>query len=171
MASGKDPKIINTKLAGVTFANEDGTERQDIIKDLTMGEQVLLVRDLENEHDFNAVQVQTMDKEVIGWIPRQRSPRVARLMDAGRLLVAAAASRGGRDTLGLNIEIAVFEEEDRRWVEDALRTGDWDGAVRREKKRMRRQAEAENTGCLPSLLIVCAILFLAVSCVLAMVGW
>ena len=34
--------IINTKLAGVSQANPDGTERQDLIKDLIMGEMVLL---------------------------------------------------------------------------------------------------------------------------------
>ena len=38
-------RIINTKLAGVSYANPDGTERQDLIKDLIMGEMVLLVRD------------------------------------------------------------------------------------------------------------------------------
>lgn len=167
------PKVINTRVAGVSFANDDGTSRQDIIKGLTMGDRVLLVRDKENEHDFYAVQVQTMDGEVIGWVPRQKSLRIAPQIDHGVLVVGMAASRGkarGKDMVGLNIDIMLFGEEDRRWVEDYLQTDDLKGAQRRERKRIRRQAEAENSGCLPSLLIVCAILFIAASCVLAMVG-
>ena len=173
MPSKKFPKIINTKLAGVTFANEDGTERQDIIKGLTMGERVLLVRDAENEHDFYAVQVQTLEGEIIGWVPRQKSPQVAPFIDAGNLVVGMAASRGkarGKDMVGLNIDIMFFGEEDRRWVEDYLRTDDFEGAQRRERRRIRRQAAAENSGCLPSLLIVFAILSIAAACALAVIG-
>lgn len=62
----KKNKVINTRVAGVSFANEDGTERQDVIKGLAMGERVLLVRDPENEHDFYATQVQTQSGQVIG---------------------------------------------------------------------------------------------------------
>ena len=36
--AGKKTKVINTKLAGVSHTNPDGTERQDIIKDLKMGD-------------------------------------------------------------------------------------------------------------------------------------
>ncbi len=169
----KKSKFINTKVAGVTFANDDGTQRQDIIKGLTMGEQVLLVRDHDNEHDFYAVQVQTTEKEVIGWVPRTKTPQVATWIDGGRLAVGMVASRGkarGKDLVGINIDIMLVEEGDRRWVEDFLQTGDIEGAQRRERKRIRREAEAENSGCLPSLLIVCAILTLAAACGLAMLG-
>ena len=167
------PKIINTRVAGVSFANDDGTSRQDIIKGLTMGDRVLLVRDKENEHDFYATRVQTVSGQVIGWVPRQKSHQVAAWIESGNLVVGMAASRGkarGKDLVGLNIDILLFGKEDRRWVEDFLRTNDLEGAQRRERKRIRRQAEAENSGCLPSLLIVCSILFIAASCVLAMVG-
>ncbi|MDE2924933.1 MAG: hypothetical protein OXT71_00835 [Acidobacteriota bacterium] len=67
-------RVINTKLAGVSRSNPDGTERQDIIKDLTMGELVLLVRDHGNEYDLYATQVQTQSGETIGWVPRQKTP-------------------------------------------------------------------------------------------------
>ena len=123
MAS-KNTRVINTKLAGVSQSNPDGTGRQDLIKDLIMGELVLLVRDHGNEHDLYATQVQTQSGEVIGWVPRQKTPQVGAWIDAGNLAVANVTSRGsvpGKDLVGVNIDIALVSEEDRHQVEADIR--------------------------------------------------
>ncbi len=86
--------IINTKLAGVSHANPDGTERQDLI----MGEMVLLVRDHGNEHDYYATQVQTQSGQTIGWVPRQKTPQVGAWIDSRHLAVANVTSRGKAQT-------------------------------------------------------------------------
>ena len=163
----KKTKVINTKVAGVTYANPDGTKRQDLIKELTMGEQVLLVRDHENEHDFYATQVQTQSGQVIGWVPRQKTPQVAPWIDTGQLTVAAVVSRGGKDVLGVNIDIMLVSEDDREWVEAELRRQSTPNLGKGPKPQIRVM---EDRGCLPSLLIACAVLFIAVSCGLAVIG-
>lgn len=118
----KRTQVINTKLAGVSQANPDGTERQDLIKNLTMGEMVLLVRDHGNDHDLYATQVQAQSGEVIGLLPRQKTPQVGAWIDAGNLAIANVTSRGsapGKDLVGVNI--ALVSEEDRPQVEADIR--------------------------------------------------
>ena len=166
----KKSKVINTKVAGVTFANEDGTKRQDIIKGLTMGERVLLVRDHENEHDFYAVQVQTMEGEVIGWVPRQKTPQIAPAIDTGVLVLGMVASRGkaqGKDLLGLNIDITLVTEEDRGWVEAELKRLSTPNLGEGAKP----QIQVMNDDGFPlSLAIMCAALVLFIACGFAVCG-
>ena len=120
----KKSRVINTILAGASQSNPDGTERQDLIKDLIMGEMVLLVRDRRNEHDLYATQVRTQSGETIGWVPRQKTPQVGAWIDAGNLAVANVTSRGtvpGKEIVGVNIDIALVSEEDRPQVEADIR--------------------------------------------------
>ena len=171
--AGKNTKVINTKLAGVSHANPDGTERQDIIKELKMGENILLVRDYENEHDLYATQVQTESGQVIGWVPRQKTPEVGAWLDAGQLAIAAVVSRGsapGKKTVGVNIEIMLVGEADRHVVETELRKHErW-----KRKELERRLAPrpdpvptfqvTEDDGFPKNIILLCAVLFLFMSC-------
>ena len=154
--ASKKTKIINTRVAGVSFVNPDGTERQDIIKELTMGERVLLVRDHENEDDYYATQVQTESGQVIGWVPRQKSPEVAAWLELDRLVLGMVASRGGKDLLGVNIDITLVAEHDREWVEESLETGDVEAAINRRENPEPEYSVAGNSGCLGVLLLLCA---------------
>ena len=46
-----------TKVAGVTYCNEDGTSRASIISSMSEWDEIALVRDPLNEYDSNAVKV------------------------------------------------------------------------------------------------------------------
>ena len=128
-----------------------------------MGERVFLVRDYENEHDFYATQVQTESGQVIGWVPRQKSPDVAAWLELGRLAVASVVSRSqprGKDILGVYIDILLVSEDDREWVEEALETGEIEGAINRRNNREPEYSVAGNSGCLGVLLLLCVIFIL-----------
>ena len=171
----KKTKVINTKLAGVGQSNPDGTERQDLIKDLIMGELVLLVRDHGNENNLYAVQVQTQSGEVIGSVPRQKTPQVGAWIDAGNLAIANVTSRGsapGKDLVGVNIDIALVSEDDRPQVEADIRNRDrW---RRKELERLHPRPSpapkiqvTEEDGFPKWALLAGAVIALFVTCVVA----
>ena len=177
--AGNKTKTIITKVAGVTQSNPDGTERQDIIKELKMGENILLVRDYENEHDLYATQVQTESGQVIGWVPRQRTPEVGAWLDEGLLTIAGVVSRGsdpGKKTVGVNIEIMLIGEAERQVVETELRNHE-----RWKRQELRRLSEprpdpvptfqvTECEGFPKSVILLCIGLFLFMACGFAVCG-
>ncbi|MEQ1903462.1 MAG: HIRAN domain-containing protein [Pirellulaceae bacterium] len=57
------------KVAGVTFPNDDGSERQDIIKRCKPGEQLILRHDKYNEYSEVAIQVLRTNGEQLGHVP------------------------------------------------------------------------------------------------------
>jgi hypothetical protein len=59
---------IHTKVAGVAYRNLDGTQRQDIIQGMKVGEKLLLVPEPTNPHDKDAIQVVRLTGEVIGYL-------------------------------------------------------------------------------------------------------
>lgn len=62
-------KTFIVAIVGESFQNDDGTNRQDLIKELKAGQPVLLVADPMNKHDRNAVAVLTTDRHQIGFLP------------------------------------------------------------------------------------------------------
>ena len=112
-----------TNVAGVTFKNEDGSERQVIISRCHPGEELDLVRDPENEFDSGAVKVTRLNGDQIGFIPahmtRDGDPHgLAEKIDSGTkyLCRVAEITGGGADRhYGITIEIT-----DGTWPEPRL---------------------------------------------------
>lgn len=75
---------VDLKVVGVTFTNEDGRKRADIIRELMNKNQndikVQLVREPDNRFDMNAVKV-IADNEQIGYIGKEYAQIIAPLMD------------------------------------------------------------------------------------------
>lgn len=80
-------KNVKFKVVGVTFANEDGSSRQAIIKSMANNSPVRLKREPTNIYDKNAVAVFYMDQQ-IGYIGKQFAQILAPLMDQGRVFNA-----------------------------------------------------------------------------------
>ena len=70
-----------TRIAGVTYSNEDGADRQDLIVQCKPGDEVVLVREPDNPHDSAAIAVYWKGHQ-IGYVPTG-DRRLALHMDAG----------------------------------------------------------------------------------------
>ena len=101
-----------TKVVGVSFPNDDGSSRQQIITSLTESiekEEVLLLleRQQNNVHDQNAVAVYSFEGKQIGFLSKQVSETIAPLMDQGTKVIATAVTVTGGWPMqyGLNIRL------------------------------------------------------------------
>lgn len=86
-------KNVKLKVVGVTFVNEDGTSRQDIIKELKSNDSIILRREPTNRYDTNAVAIFTKYGQV-GYIGKDYSSILAPMMDAGTQLEAKIGETG-----------------------------------------------------------------------------
>lgn len=100
-----------TKIVGVTFKNDDGTNRQDIIESCTEGESLSL------EHyyfkDEDAFKVTNVYGEVLGNLKKELTERLTEKYDPGTIEAADVEILNitGEDkgTLGVNIKITITD--------------------------------------------------------------
>ena len=83
----KDIFLLETHVAGLSYY-----EINSLNEPLTITEPLLLRREPDNPHDSLAIIVLTRTGQKLGYVPRHRNPVLARLMDAGKTLVAEVAS-------------------------------------------------------------------------------
>ena len=104
-----------TKIAGVSFENQDGISRQEIIEDLEEQVQhntpilLLLQRDPENPYDPQAVQVLDPQGRPLGFLKRQVSQTIAPLLDQGVQVQCELAQITGQSLhhhYGINIKLS-----------------------------------------------------------------
>lgn len=67
-------RTFSLKVAGVTFKNEDGTDRQKLISKLHIGEELKLLPYIYENRD--AVYVKTLNDEVLGNIPSENTTEI-----------------------------------------------------------------------------------------------
>lgn len=82
-----------TKVVGVTFTNADGKQRQTLLKYLTEGEPIYLLRDRQNEHSKNAVAVYDKNHQQLGYL--SDDDRLAKHIDMGGKTNATAFRKIG----------------------------------------------------------------------------
>lgn len=106
-------KSFYTKVVGVTFPNDDGSSRQQILKRCRRGEYLTLVYSPVPQ-DRNAVKVcRASTGEQIGWLSRELAAEIGPLLKKGRRFDARIASLTGgglifKRTRGCNIEITEY---------------------------------------------------------------
>ena len=100
------PGSFTTNVAGISY-------RQDAASRCQVGDPVQLIREPENPHDENAIQVLSIDGEPLGYIPRSQSAELAADMDSlSRVSATIKKVTGGYDdkpTIGLVLEIEVSD--------------------------------------------------------------
>jgi hypothetical protein len=75
------PKRTNGMVSGVSYANDDGTDRQTMIRKLCReGTALRLMREPNNPRDPNAVAIY-VGRSQIGYVPSEDAPRVAKCLD------------------------------------------------------------------------------------------
>lgn len=73
-------------------------------------ERLVFYREPENEHDPQAIRIENLNKEKIGYVPRQDNIVFSRLMDAGKFLFAKVIEKELRgDWLKIRIKIYLHE--------------------------------------------------------------
>ena len=108
-------KVVFCNVAGVTFEN-----RQENISRININTPIKLVRDPENTHDSNAVKVMTIDKKMLGWIPRRKAFSIAKVIDQDNSVKAEIVDIVGDrffSNLGLRIRL-VYEKKKYKYQGD-----------------------------------------------------
>ena len=102
-----------TKVAGVTHANRDGSERQDIIAVCEPFETLDLDHEEDNPVDANAIAVRRRSGEQLGYLPAELAADVVERLGKGyryaAYLAEVTGGHGDKPTLGANLLIVVAE--------------------------------------------------------------
>lgn len=78
--------LFDSFVAGTTHL-----QNQDVLTQIAVGDKLTLRRE-ENKFDSNAVVILTEDQKKLGYIPEKDNVVFARLMDAGKMLIAKISS-------------------------------------------------------------------------------
>lgn len=116
---------IFTKVAGVSFPNDDGSERQQIIRLCQRGEILELVHEPTNRFSRNAIKVLRQTGQQLGHVPEKWAGHLCDMMDDGWDLSAritgVTGGELGKDFRGVNI--AVF------YAKPTVTNGEYDAYV------------------------------------------
>ena len=102
----RDIYLFDTFVAGTTHV--EGIE--EIGEKLTEDDKLVFYREPENRYDPQAIRIETVGKEKIGYVPREDNVVFSRLMDAGKALFARVISKEMRGNW-LYIEIKIYLHE------------------------------------------------------------
>ena len=90
---------IQTRVAGVSFENRDGSLRQTYVRQVSKGDALVLRREPENPFDPHAMAVDWADADgrphQLGYVPRSLAALLAPLVDGGQLKLKAKVARKG----------------------------------------------------------------------------
>jgi hypothetical protein len=98
------------KIAGVSFPNDDGSERQILIERCIPGEQLLLIHDAYNEHSIFTTKVLRMSGEQLGHAPEYMAEKIVEEIEDGYKAtgVVTAVTGGTIDKPTRGVNFAVF---------------------------------------------------------------
>ena len=99
----RDIFLLDSYVAGTTHV--EGIE--EIAEGIDEGQRLVLYREPESEYDPQAIRVETIKAEKIGYIPRQDNVIFSRLMDAGKELFAQVVSKELRGNW-IRIKIKIY---------------------------------------------------------------
>lgn len=102
----RDIYLFDTYVAGISHIHGI----KEIGDKLKEDDRLVFYREPENEHDPQAIRIETLNKEKIGYVPRQDNVVFSRLMDAGKVLFAKIIEKEMRgDWLRIKIKIYLHE--------------------------------------------------------------
>jgi len=78
---------FETNIAGITYKNDDGSSREEIMKKCTIGEKLTLTH-TPIKQDKNAVKVTRYTGEQIGWLHDFVAKEIAPILDKGKTVAA-----------------------------------------------------------------------------------
>ncbi len=98
---------INTKIVGVTYNNDNGVNRQEIIKGITIDTKIFLQFDKNNQYDKNAIQVILENGFQLGYLNKEIAKQISeenQSLDNIKVGISGITG-GGKAAYGINIFI------------------------------------------------------------------
>jgi hypothetical protein len=103
------------KVSGVTFPNDDGSERQEIIRDCRAGESLTLRHDPSNRYSPFAIQVLRQNGQQIGHVPEHLAEQLCREREAGHAiagrLIEVTGGTGDKEPRGVNVAVFIAADD------------------------------------------------------------
>lgn len=113
-------RTYECNLAGINHMSLTGEHRQDNIRELRAGEQLILVRHHSNPHDAHATLALSEACKDVGYVPAHLADRIARALDAERPVTAVVdevdevdefTSSGGNQLLGVRVTVTTWKKK------------------------------------------------------------
>lgn len=102
----RDIYLFDSHIAGTSFIENI----ESVVEKLKEDDRLVFYREPDNEIDPQAIRIETLAQEKIGYVPRQDNIIFSRLMDAGKVLFARVVEK---ELLGkwhkINIKIYLHE--------------------------------------------------------------
>jgi hypothetical protein len=81
-----------------------------LLDEMKIGAKLRFVREPDNKYDKLAILVKDQDNNKLGYVPREKNPILARLMDAGKLIYGTVKEINNDDSY-INIEMEIFMDD------------------------------------------------------------
>ena len=107
-ASLENNKSFFTKIVGVSYLNEDGSSRQELIKSCSIGEKLVISKDINNKFSKNAIKISKVYNSQLGFLSEDL--KIHQSINSGKIITAKIKNiTGGKDgsLFGCNIEIVI----------------------------------------------------------------
>lgn len=119
------PKIrsFNIGITGESFFNEDGSNRQEILRRCKVGEQLHLIHE-PIPQDINAVKVCRMNGEQIGYIPQYASAEFATIIQRNIKQDIEISEIKSGQYIGCRLKVTRYDD-DLSWNEKHKRAQQW----------------------------------------------
>ncbi len=88
----RDIYLFETIIAGTSHINNI----EEIAQELNIDDKLIFYREANNKYDPQAIRIENINKDKIGYIPRQDNIVFSRLMDAGKALFGRVKSKEKR---------------------------------------------------------------------------
>ena len=108
-------------VAGESFRNDDGTDRQAIIARCRVGDWLFLVPEPDNAHDDNAIRVLTESGQQIGYVERGMAARLAGDVERFSAFVAGIGRPERSRAYGVSLLLVDDDDEDEAVVQTYAR--------------------------------------------------
>jgi hypothetical protein len=98
--------LISASIAGAYYVDDI----YDLLDEMKAGAKLRFVREPDNQHDDLAILVKDQNDNKLGYVPREKNPILARLMDAGKLIYGTVKKINNDDSY-INIEMEIFMDD------------------------------------------------------------
>jgi hypothetical protein len=98
--------LISASIAGSYYVDDI----DKLLDEMKVGAKLRFVREPDNKYDELAILVKDQSDNKLGYVPREKNPILARLMDAGKLIYGTVKSINNDDSY-INIEMEIFMDD------------------------------------------------------------